>query len=117
MALEGFPLRRISGPLLADERPSLPPPPNLRFYSKLKPISPARRALMKDMIEETRRTLHYNPYTLVDLGEEPNLGLPLVWVNAVYEPYEYDLEKELNALHQFDEVIEKCPEFHCNEAT
>jgi len=96
MALAGFPLCSISDLLPADERPgsSTLPPPDLPFYSKLKPISPARRALMRDMMEETRRTLHYNPYTLVNLGKEPNLGLPMIYLNAVYEPSEYDLEKE-----------------------
>ena len=83
----------------------LPPPPDLPFYSKLKPISPVRRALMRDLMEETRRTLHYNPYTLVDLGKEPNLGLPMVYVNAVYEPYEYDLESEPEL---FREEIYEC---------
>jgi len=80
MALAGFPLHRTSN-LLLDERPSssnLPPPPDLPFDSKPKPMSPARRALMKDLMEETRRTLHYNPYTLVDLVKEPSLGLPMV---------------------------------------
>ena len=97
MALAGVPLCGISDVLLADERPSsstLPPPPDLPFYSKLKPISPARRALMRDMMAETRRTLHYNPYTLVNPGKEPNLGLPMIYLNAAYEPSEYDLEKE-----------------------
>ena len=78
MALAGFPLRRISDLLLVDERPSSPnvPPPDLPFYSKLKPISPARRALMRDLMEETRRTLHYNPYAFVDLGKDPILSFP-----------------------------------------
>lgn len=97
MALEGFPLHRTSNLVLADERLSssnLPPPPDLPFDSKPKPMSPARRALMKDLMEETRQTLHYNPYILMDLGKELNLGLPMVYVDAVYEPYEYDLEDE-----------------------
>jgi hypothetical protein len=86
MAIAGFLLRRSSNLDPANERPSSTSlsPPNLPFYSKLKPISPARRALMRDLMEETRRTLHYNPYTLIDLGKEPNLGFPIVYVNAVY---------------------------------
>jgi len=87
MALAGFPLRHSANLVLADERPAssnLPPPPDLPFYSKLKPISPARRALMRDLMEEIRRTLHYNPYTLVDLGKEPNLGLPMVYVGKCH---------------------------------
>lgn len=92
MAFEGFPLPHSSNLVLADERAGSsnlhPPPPNLPFYSKVKPISTARRALMRDLMEETRRTLQHNPYILVDLDKEPNLGLPMVYVNAVYEPYE-----------------------------
>jgi hypothetical protein len=75
MALAGFPLHRTSN-LLLDERPSssnLPPPPDLPFDSKPKPMSPARRALMKDLMAETRRTLHY---TLVDLAKDRALGFP-----------------------------------------
>lgn len=96
MAIAGFPLRRSSNPVLGDECPGSTSisPPDLPFYSKLKPISPARRALMRDLMEETRRTLHYNPYTFVDLGKEPNLGLPIPYVNAGYEPYEDGLELE-----------------------
>ena len=96
MAIADFPLRRHSNVVLADERPSSTslPPPDLLFYSKLKPISPARRAVMRDLMEETRRTLHYDPYALVDLSKKPNLGLPMVYVNAVYEPYEDDLGLE-----------------------
>ena len=41
-------------------------------------------------MKEGRRTLHYNPYNLVDLGKEPNLGLPMIYANA----FEHDLEKE-----------------------
>ena len=81
MAFEGFPLPHNSNLVLADERAGSsnlhPPPPSLPFYSKLKPISTAQRALMRDLMEETRRTLHHNPYILVDLGKEPNLGLPI----------------------------------------
>ena len=64
MALTGFPLHRSSNLALAEQRPSssnLPPPPDLPFYSKPKRMSPARRALIKDMMEEGRRTLHYDP--------------------------------------------------------
>jgi hypothetical protein len=97
LALAGFPIHRSSNMILADESSTssiLPPPPDLPFYSRLKPISPARRTLMKDLMEETRRTLHYDPYALVDLAKECNLGLPMIYVNAVYQPYENDLEME-----------------------
>jgi hypothetical protein len=60
-----FPLHRISNLVPAEERPSssnLPPLPDLPFDSKAKPMSPARRALMKDIIEEARHTLYCNPY-------------------------------------------------------
>ena len=63
--IAGFTLHRTSN-LVLDERPrsskNLPPPPELVFDSKPQPMSPARRALMKDMMEETRRTLDYGPY-------------------------------------------------------
>jgi hypothetical protein len=76
VALTGFPLYRTSNPVL--DRPAsssgLPPPPNLPFNSQAQPVSPTRRALMKDLLEQSRRTLHYNPYTIVDLRRERTLG-------------------------------------------
>lgn len=76
IALTGFPLYRTSNPVL--DRPAsssgLPPPPNLPFNSQAQPMSPTRRALMKDLLEQSRRTLHYNPYTIVDLRRERTLG-------------------------------------------
>lgn len=87
MTTAGFPLHHCSNLVLADERlrsTSLPPPPELPFYSELKLISPTRRALMRGLMEETRRTLDYNPYALVDLGKEPNLGINMIIGQKVF---------------------------------
>jgi len=75
MVLTGSPLHCSSNLALADERLSSSnlPPPDLPLYSELKPISPARRALMSDLMEESHHTLLYNPYNLMDLGKELNL--------------------------------------------